>query len=146
MALHYLFFAVGGGGSFLPLVAVAQQLQAAGHQVTFASMPREEQMIRHNGFHFHRLHRTATRYNRHKTWERLTVGVVVNDEHLAELPDVVALVRPDHVVVDCIMMCGQAALQLSVPVTILYHTNMSGAATVELFPTPVEESAPSHSC
>ena len=37
-SLHYLFFAIDGDGSNPPFIAVAQQLQAAGHRIAFAGL------------------------------------------------------------------------------------------------------------
>ena len=139
-SLHYLFFAIDGDGSNPPFIAVAQQLQAAGHRISFAGLDSQQKMAEGNGFTFVPLPGSSKTQALYFD-DFLTVNVLamlVSEDHLTEVPAILADVRPDRVVIDCMMCAGLAALQAEQakgsavpPVTLIFSSTTSGICTLE---------------
>ena len=144
--LHYLFFTIDGDGSNPPFIAVGQQLQSAGHQITFAGMATQQKMVEANGFTFVLLPLSSKRqsqYAEHNITQQ-ALAMLTNDDHLTEVPSIVDDVKPDRIVIDCMMLIGLVALQAEAakdttlpPVTMLFHSTTSGMGGLEEIPLPL---------
>ena len=144
-SLHYLLISHDGDGCQPPFLAVAQQLQAAGHRITFAGMATQQKMAEGNGFTFVPLALSSKKqglYADHAITSML-LSMLACDDHLIDIPALLADTKPDRVVLDCMMFGGQVALQAAAakghqlpPVTLLYHSTTSGMGCLEQIPLP----------
>ena len=143
--LRYLLFALDGDGSNPPFIAVAQQLHSAGHHITFAGYSSQQKMVEASGFTFVLLAQSSKKQALHSNHAitAQTLAMMANDDHFTEVPSIIADVHPDRIVIDCMMLSGQVALQREAakgtalpPVTLLFHSTTSGMGCLDLIPLP----------
>ena len=67
--------------------------------------------------------------------------MLVSEDHLTEVPAILTEIKPDRVVIDCLMCAGLAALQAEhakggavPPVTLIFSSTTSGLSTLETIP------------
>ena len=126
-----------------PFLAVAQQLQATGHRITFAGMATQQKMVEGNGFTFVPLPQSSKKqaqYSDH-AMTAMTLAMMFCDDQLIEVPAILADVQPDRVVIDCMMFGCQVALQAAAlkgttlpPISVLFHSTLSGCSMLEHLP------------
>ena len=143
---RYLFFSLDGDGSNPPVLAVAQQLHAAGHHITFAGFATQRAMAEASGFSFVLLAQSSLKQAQHSSHNitAQVLSMLVNTDHLSEVPAVIADVQPDRLAIDCMMLAGQVALQREAlkghalpPITLLFHSTTGGMDCLSQLPNPL---------
>lgn len=124
---HILLITWNGGGNQTPAVASAQALRRAGHQVSFAGYTSQAAQLTKAGFPFWVLSRSDAAWSRRPAgspvMQALAEGVFACPWHRADIADVLTAVRPDVVLVDCLMLGAVTALASSnVPAAVLVHS------------------------
>ncbi len=122
-----LFLTWAGGGNQTPALGAAQALRQAGHQVSFAGYASQCARFADAGFSFSVLDQADTVWMQRRAsaplMEALVAGIFACPEHLDDIDRVLAEIRPDLVVVDCLMFGAITALQQrAIPVVVLVHS------------------------
>ena len=121
---HFLFVTWDGGGNFVPALGIADALAARGHQITFIGQRSCARRVELRGFAFHALARTPEWIAGQSIEEQLPtfVGLLSGSEIAEEVSAAIELVKPDAIVVDCMLAGGLAAAERSgVPSAALVH-------------------------
>ena len=149
--LRYLILALDGDGNNSPTLALCQRLQAAGHEVVFAGYETQRGMAEASGLQFRPLLLSSIRLKQlseHAVTAQV-LSMIANPEHLTEIPQMVAAVTPDRIVIDCMMTAGLIALMQQQrqqaaaasgglpPVSILFHSTVSGMSCLGGIPYSV---------
>jgi MGT family glycosyltransferase len=121
---QFLFATWDGGGNFVPALRIAGVLSARGHEVTFTGQRSLARAVERRGYAFHSFERAPE-------W---TAGLSIEEERPAfvgllsgsgtaeDVTAAIELVRPDAIVVDCMLSGGLAAAECSrVPTAALVH-------------------------
>jgi UDP:flavonoid glycosyltransferase YjiC (YdhE family) len=123
---RFLFFTWDGGGNQPPAVGIAQELRERGHEVVFAGYESQRSYFLERGFQFALLERSSTgRFDVPSDHRIATMVQLVwaSPEHLQDVPNVVARVQPDALVVDCLMPGALVAAEdFDLPTAVLVHS------------------------
>jgi UDP:flavonoid glycosyltransferase YjiC (YdhE family) len=116
-----LIFTWSGAGNQSPAIGLAQGLAREGHRVIFAGSADQRGLLEGRGFAFRPLspagapHASAFETHRDNAW--------ANPAHFDDLARLVALERPDVLVIDCLMFGALAAAERTgQPATVLVHS------------------------
>lgn len=123
---RFLFITWDGGGNQPPAVGIAQELRDQGHDVIFACYESQRPYFQRRGFSLELLERSSKGMLGAPP-EHMIPGMVewvwAAPEHFHDVPEVVARVQPDVLVVDCLMTGALAAAEdLDMPVAALFHS------------------------
>jgi UDP:flavonoid glycosyltransferase YjiC (YdhE family) len=123
---RFLFVTWNGGGNQPPAVGIAQELRERGHEVAFAGYESQRSRFLERGFDFFLLERSAAGLldePRDEWLGPMVRHVWASQEHLTDIPDIVARERPDALVVDCLMYGALVAAEdIGVPTAVLVHS------------------------
>lgn len=117
-----------GAGNEPPVIGVAQELAARGHEVDFTGYAGQRPRFTDLGFGFRVLERADAAYAAASAppgdvMPALVDAVWACPEHLDDVADVLAVASADVLVVDCMLFGALAALEGSgVPVAVLVHS------------------------
>lgn len=131
-----LFLTWDGGGNLPPTIGIAQELRARGHAVVVAGQELAQSpaalaaghvslraRLADQGFPFQRLEHSTAAWTTEPPERRIVTMMMACPEHLRDVPEVLAQVPSDVVVVDCLMFGALAAVEaLGIPVAVLVHS------------------------
>ena len=129
---RYAFVTWDGGGNTPPAVGIAQELKRRGHEVLFLGYEAQRKRFETQGFSFVTLRRSGSFdiYEAHDPAARiagLMAHVWACPEHLDDIPDAIADVTADVLIVDCMMQGALAGVsRLSIPIVVLAHSSIGG--------------------
>lgn len=107
---HCLILTWNGAGNQSPAIGLAQELTRNGHVVTFAGSEDQRPLFAGHGFAFEAL-TTAPRHPGRPAFEFHRENSWANPAHARDLTRLMDQVRPDTLVVDCLMFGALAAAE-----------------------------------
>jgi MGT family glycosyltransferase len=129
---RFAFTTWDGGGNEPPAVGIAQGLVARGHDVVFIGYEVQRKRFEQRGLPFVALRRTGG-FDIYATSDPggriagLMANVWASPEHLEDLPDALASIAPDVLVIDFSMQGALAsAIRSAVPTAVLAHSAIAG--------------------
>ena len=121
-----------GGGNVPPAVGMAQELASRGHDVVFIGYEVQRKRLEAKGFGFFALPRIGQFdiYGATDIPQRIA-GMVANvwasPDHVLDVPDAVAAMSVDALIIDFAMHGAMAAAaRLQIPVAVLAHSSIAG--------------------
>jgi UDP:flavonoid glycosyltransferase YjiC (YdhE family) len=131
---RFLFVTFDGGGNQPPEIGIAEALRARQHHVVFAGYQSQQSRLEQRRFMFIVLPRSGSVDFQAAPADRrlkvLQASVMANPEHLADIEDIIANVRPDAVLVDGVMYAAlSAAERTGVPTAALVHSTPAAYET-----------------
>ena len=149
--LRFLWFGYDGSGSNTPALAMSTALLNAGHSLLYVGIERQRPYFERNHIPFAVLPKTeAGMQSLGIVGKAVPEGPVAmqammglifaNPDHPVEMDEHIAAYRPDRIIIDCVMLGCQAAMELraargqsSIPSFLYYHSTIS-AQTLGLHP------------
>jgi MGT family glycosyltransferase len=129
---RFAFATWDGGGNLPPAIGIAQELRSRGHDVVFIGYEVQRQRLEAKGYSFSVLPRSG-QFDIYRTSlpaERLTgllANVWASAEHLEDIPDAVASIFADVLIVDFSLQGALAAMaRVTVPSVVLAHSAIAG--------------------
>jgi MGT family glycosyltransferase len=121
---RFLFVTWDGGGNFVPATRIARVLAGRSHEVVFTGQRSLARRVESLGFAFHAFER-APEWTAGRSIEEegvAFVGLLTGAETAEDVTAAIDRVRPDAIVVDCMLAGGLAAAERSrVPAIALVH-------------------------
>jgi UDP:flavonoid glycosyltransferase YjiC (YdhE family) len=127
-----MFFTWAGGGNQPPAIGLAQQLRRCGHEVVFAGYEDQSSQFEALGLEFVTLTRSGAAWQPFDPADLMPLLVQriwACQDHVADTAELLDRVRPDVVVVDCLMGGVLAAMEGSpIPTLVLVHSSPGALA------------------